>query len=209
VVYLSRTPLKDQNVSVFENPPWVPLDLSWSGDKISEAVKEAINKLSGVDNIICSAAMGSYNGIMVGDATIEKLFKQNVFGPLAVYRAAVRPMIKQKFGRIIYITSISARKPGAGDLSLYAATKGAINSWVISESRRVAKAGIGLCAVAPGFFESPMTQNIDPVIKEKSTRAIPFKRFGEVGEIASFVESLTNQTPWVLSGSIYEASGGA
>jgi 3-oxoacyl-[acyl-carrier protein] reductase len=210
VVYLSRTKAKNDFVpAVFDNPPWIELDLSWPGAKIAQAINEAVKQLNGVDNVICSAGMGAFHGVMVGDSTIQKLFQQNVFAPIAVYQAAIRPMIKQRSGRMIFITSSSARKPGAGDLSLYAATKGAMNSWVISESRRAAKAGVGLCAVAPGYFDSDMTKDIDPIIKAKSTKAIPFKRFANADEVAAFVESLTRQTPWVLSGSIFECTGGA
>ena len=120
----------------------------------------------------------------------------------------LRKLLRSK-GKAVFVTSTAARRPGSGGLSYYAATKGALNSWVISEGRRQAKKGIGLCAVAPGFFESPMTDEMAPGLVEAVTKAIPFGRFGSCDEIATFIDSLLDQSNWTLAGSIYECAGGA
>ena len=185
-----------------------PLDLNWEEDRIGEGVRSAIEGLGGLDTLIISSGMGAYYGPLVSGESVRKAFQVNVFGPMAVYRAALKALLRSK-GKAVFITSTAARRPGSGGLSIYAATKGAINSWVVSEGRRAAKKGVALCAVAPGFFESPMTAELEPGVRDSVTRNIPFKRFGESDEIAKFTTDLLGQSNWCLAGQIFEVSGGA
>lgn len=184
------------------------LDLTWDDKRITQAVKDAIKTLGGCDVLIVSSGMGAYLRPTVSAERIERLFQTNVLGPMIVFRAAQRGLLKSK-GKAIFITSITSRKPSSGGLSYYAGTKGAINSWASAESRRQGKHGIALCTVSPGFFESNMTEDIVPEIKEASLKNIPMRRFGECDEIAKFTVSLIDQSNWVIAGSNYECSGGA
>lgn len=185
-----------------------PLDLSWSGAEIKRALRAAVQELGGLDALVVSSGQGAYHGILVDEEKIRRLFQVNVLGPLACYRACLPYLIRSK-GKMVVVTSTAARRPGSGGLSLYAACKGALNSWVISEGRRAAKDEVALCAVAPGFFWSPMTEAMDPKLKEATTRAIPFGRWGEPEEIARFTMDLLAQSNWCLAGQIFEMSGAA
>jgi 3-oxoacyl-[acyl-carrier protein] reductase len=161
-----------------------------------------------LDALVISAGMGAFLPPIVEEEKILDLFKVNTLGPLKVYQTALKNLLKSK-GKVIFITSTVARKPGSGGLSIYAATKGAIHSYVISEGRRAAKHGIGMCAVAPGFFDSPMTDSMVPALKKATMKNIPFGRYGNVSEIADFIDSLLNQSNWTIAGSVFELSGGA
>jgi 3-oxoacyl-[acyl-carrier protein] reductase len=152
--------------------------------------------------------MGAYKWPTVGYHDVEQLFRVNVLGPMAVFRACQRELLKSR-GTAVFVTSTAARRPGSGGLSYYAAAKGAMNSWIVSEGRRQIKHGVGLCAVAPGFFDSSMTENMAPALKAATVKAIPAGRYGHDWEIASFITDLLWQSNWVLGGQIFEASGGA
>jgi 3-oxoacyl-[acyl-carrier protein] reductase len=136
------------------------------------------------------------------------MYQTNVFGPMTVFRACQKELLKSK-GKAVVITSTCARRPGSGGLSVYGSTKAAMNSWVVNEGRRQAKHGIALCAIAPGWFDSPMTAELNPKVKEAAEKQIPFKRFGKPAEIADFVVNIMNQSNWCLAGQVFEVSGGA
>jgi NAD(P)-dependent dehydrogenase (short-subunit alcohol dehydrogenase family) len=184
------------------------LDLSWPEGRIKHHIDLACENLDQVDTLIVTAGMGSYDPPWVSDDKVQELFRVNVLGPMAVFRALQRRLLKSK-GKAIFITSTAARRPGSGGLSYYASTKGAMHSWIISEGRRQIKHGVAMCAVAPGFFDSPMTEKMVPALRRATEKAIPAGRYGKDWEIATFVSDLLWQSNWVLAGQIYGASGGA
>lgn len=208
-----RQELKDHSVIYIcrnEDPTlsdrWMELDLMWDGTAIQRVVKSAIEELGGIDNLIISSGEGAYTGAKPSEQRIKNLFQVNVFGVFEVWKAAYGHL---SGGKAIFVTSTVARKPGAGGLAYYAAAKAAINSFVISESRRAAKRDIAICAVAPHFIETPMVERLKADIRERVTKAIPFRRFGTPEEVAQFIKALTEQSNWTISGAVYECSGGA
>lgn len=177
-------------------------------DDVRQRIRSLINGLGGLDYLIVSSGTGAYLGPLPTSQIVEELFRVNVLGPMEVYRGAFKALLKNK-GKAIFVTSTAARRPGSGGLSVYGATKAALNSWVISEGRRAAKVGVALCAVAPGFVDTEMTENMVPAVKLATTKAIPMGRFGNTGEVASFIEGIMQQSNWCLAGQIFEISGGA
>lgn len=185
------------------------LDLTWGEGRIRLGVKNHLSHLCGdLDVLIVTAGMGAYHRPTVSDRDVQHLFQVNALGPMAVFRACQRPLLRSR-GKAVFITSTAARRPGSGGLSYYAAAKGAIHSWVISEGRRQIKHGVGLCAVAPGFFDSPMTAEMNPALKAATVKAIPAGRYGKDWEIAQAITDMVWWSNWVIAGQIYEASGGA
>lgn len=185
-----------------------PLDLRWDERTIKMNIDAAVRRLGGLDALVVSSGMGIYTGPTISTDVLKDVLQVNCVGPIAVYRAVQRHLLRSK-GKAIFISSTVSRKPGAGGLAYYAASKGAINSWVISESRRAIKHGVGLCVVSPGWFESPMTDEIKSELKTAITKAIPARRFGTANEVAKFTTNLLNQSNWCLAGQIFEVSGGA
>lgn len=186
----------------------IPLDLTWEEERVKEAVATAIASLGGVDALIAAGGLGAYHSPLVSADKVEQIMQTNFLGPTKVFRAAYKELLRSQ-GKAIFISSTAARRPGSGGLSYYGASKAALNSWVMSEGRRAAKHGVAICAVAPGFFESPMTGEMVPALKEATTKAIPFGRWGEIEEISDFIVALINQSNWCLSGQVFEISGGA
>lgn len=183
-------------------------DLTAQESVIRYIIQDAINDMGGCEALIVSAGSGAYLKPTVSQDTVEEMMKVNFIGPTTCFRAAQKALLKSK-GKAVFVSSTVARRPGSGGLSYYAATKGAMNSWVQSEGRRQAKHGVALCAVSPGFFKSPMTDEINPRVRMASEKAIPYGRFGTCDEIAEFTVGLLHQSNWCLAGSIYELSGGA
>lgn len=183
-------------------------DLRWEDRIIKQAVRDGITVLGGLDTLLVSSGMGAYKGPLASDAEIKDMFQVNVFGPMSVFKACQKELLKNQ-GKAIFVSSTCSRRPGSGGLSVYGSTKAALNSWVMSEARRQAKHEIGMCTISPGWFDSPMTDELNPKVREAAEKSIPFGRFGEVDEIAKFIISLINQSNWCLAGSNFEVSGGA
>lgn len=185
-----------------------PLDLMWTQERITDVVRQEIENLGGLDALVVSAGMGAYLNPIAAEQEILDLTRTNFVGPVLCYQAALPSLIRSR-GKAIFISSTASRKPGSGPLSVYGATKAAVNSYVSSESRRSIKRGVALCAVSPGWVETPMVREMKTELRDATTRAIPARRYGQPEEIALFVRDLLNQSNWVIAGSTYECSGGA
>lgn len=183
------------------------LDLEWEGNLIIRRVREAIAEMEGIDNLIVSAGHGVYLNPIGNQEDVEKAVRVNEIGPMYVFRGALKGLLKSK-GKACFITSTCARRPGSGGLSVYGASKAGLNGYVLNESRRAASKGIALFAVAPGWFNGPMVEDLKPEVREAAEKAIPFGRFGEMEEIADFVVIHMKLSNWCVAGHIYECSGG-
>ena len=195
-------------VSLSRTSQPISLDLKSDSETIQKTIKQVIDHLHGIDFLIISSGMGAYLKFpeLTNQDKIDELFKVNVFGPIQAYAAARKSLIKSK-GKCIFITS-SVAEHGARGLSVYAATKGAINSFVKSEARTAAKLGYAICAVAPGWFESDMTKDINPELKKSIVKFIPEKRMGKVEEISDFVLSILSSSNWTVQGQVFNITGG-
>jgi len=183
------------------------LDLEWLPEVITYQIRTVIAEMGGIDNLVVSAGAGAYLNPLGSVEDVEKLLKVNMHGPIFCFRAALKALLKSK-GKACFITSTCARRPGSGGLSVYGASKAGLNGYVMNESRRAASRGIALFAVAPGWFESPMVEELNPKVRASAEKAIPFGRFGEIDEIADFVVAMLKQSNWCVAGQIYEVSGG-
>jgi len=185
------------------------LDLTWPEEQIRLHVREFIAMMGGqLDALIVCSGAGAYLRPTVSDARVKELMQINFHGPTCVFRACQRALLRSR-GKAIMVTSTAARPPGSGGLSYYAGTKGAMHSWVTSEGRRQIKHGVSLCAVAPGFLETPMTEEMAPALRKKTEAAIPAGRYGKGYEVATLISDILWWSNWVSAGRIYEASGGA
>jgi len=200
--------LQDHEVLALYRTSSPPLDLTWEASKIKETIRMAIDILDGIDVLLVSAGVGAYLSPLPKEEDVENLFRTNVLGVMAVYQGALKGLLKSK-GKAVLVSSTCARRPGSGGLSYYGSSKAALNAFVMNEGRRAARHGVALCSVSVGFFESPMTKDMVPALKEATVKAIPFGRWGHKEEIAAFIASLVWQSNWCLAGSNFELSGGA
>lgn len=184
------------------------LDLAWDDGRISAAVHEAVGLLGGgLDRLVLSGGMGAYVSTLEMDsARVDELWRTNFGGPVQVYRAALRSLLRAR-GKVLWIGSTVATH-GARGLSAYAATKAAVDGFVRSEARTLAKHHVAMNVLSPGWVETPMTAEIKPEIREAIVRSIPMRRMAYAAEIAEVAVGMLAWPHW-CTGGVHEVTGGA
>ena len=145
--------------------------------------------------------------MMMSDEDWKSVQEANIDPVFQTCRAALRPMIDQRNGVIINISSVASRAATAGMVS-YAAAKGAVDSLTRTLAREVARFGIRVNAVAPGVIETEMTANLTDEIRAKLTSRIALGRFGTSKEVADTVTFLAGPNAAYITGQVFPVDGG-
>tara|TARA_Y100000310_G_scaffold290606_1_gene317940 strand:- start:260 stop:619 length:360 start_codon:yes stop_codon:yes gene_type:complete len=116
-------------------------------------------------------------------------------------------MLKNRFGRIINITSVIGIRGNPGQ-SNYAASKSGIIGFTKSIAQELGSRNITVNAVAPGYIETDMTENLSSQIKENLLNQIPLKRIGNPGDIAKVILFLTSDEASYITGQVISVDGG-
>lgn len=122
-------------------------------------------------------------------------------------RAAMRPMIKQRSGAIVNISSVVAEMGNAGQCN-YAASKAGVLGFTRSIARELAGRNVTVNAVAPGYIKTEMTEKLSDKAKESFLSQIPMGRIGEPGEVAEAVYWLTSSYAGYITGQVIHVNGG-
>jgi 3-oxoacyl-[acyl-carrier protein] reductase len=122
-------------------------------------------------------------------------------------RAVVTPMMRQRFGRIINIASLSAWLPPLGQTN-YAAAKAGVVAFSQTLAKEVARSGITVNSVLPGFIETEALSEMDAEARKQMQRGIPMRRFGKAEEVASAVYFLASSDASYITGSAIKIDGG-
>lgn len=136
----------------------------------------------------------------------DEVIRVNVKGVFNCAQAAAAHMVEKKFGRIINLSSIAAL--GNIGQTNYSASKAAVIGMTRTMALELAKFGITVNAIAPGFFESALTQAIPAEVKEKFIQRIPLRRIGDPSEIASLVAFLASDEAAYFTGQTFFIDGG-
>ena len=137
----------------------------------------------------------------------QRVLDVNLTANMILCRTAIRSMIKQKWGRIISISSIVGVTGNSGQTN-YSASKAGIIGFCKSLAQEVASRGITVNVVAPGFIETPMTESLDEKQREKLLGQVPVGRLGTPDEVASAVIYLATSEASYLTGSTLHVNGG-
>ena len=137
----------------------------------------------------------------------QQVLQVNLSGIYHCSKAAIRPMIRQRHGRIINITSIIGMIGNAGQVNYAAAKAGAIGL-TKALAREVASRGITVNAVAPGFIETAMTQRLSAQAKADLVRQIPLGRWGTPQDVADCVGFLVSSRASYITGQVIPVNGG-
>ncbi len=134
----------------------------------------------------------------------QNVINTSLNGFFNVTNYAIQKMLRNRFGRIVNIASVSGVKGTAGQTN-YSAAKGAIIAATKALSQEVAKRNITVNAVAPGFIKSDMTADLD---EKELKKLIPANRFGETQEVADLVSFLVSKKSSYITGEVININGG-
>jgi 3-oxoacyl-[acyl-carrier protein] reductase len=143
----------------------------------------------------------------MSDADWDGVLGVNLKGCFNWIRALSRPMLKQRAGRIINVTSIIGLIGNAGQCN-YAASKAGVIGLTRSVARELASRGITCNAIAPGFIETDMTASINAALRQKLLEQIPLGRLGSPDDVASVALFLASEMAAYVTGQVLTVDGG-
>ncbi|MDH3240510.1 MAG: 3-oxoacyl-[acyl-carrier-protein] reductase [Alphaproteobacteria bacterium] len=185
----------------------VAADLS-SPDEVERLAGDAAAALGGIDILVNNAGL-TRDGLMMRmkDEDWQSVIDVNLGAAFRLSRAAIRGMMRSRWGRIISITSIVGTMGNPGQAN-YAASKAGLTAMSKSLAAEVANRGITVNCIAPGFIVTAMTDALKDEQRDRLLGAIPAARFGEAGEIAAAAVYLASEEAGYVTGQTLHVNGG-
>jgi len=145
--------------------------------------------------------------IQMDDDDFDKVIAVNLRAAFTATRVAARSMIRNKFGRIVNISSVAGVMGQAGSAN-YAASKAGLIGMSKSIAREIGKKGVTANCIAPGFIQTDMTNILPEPVKKAAKEVIPVKRFGTVEDVAAAVAFLASDEAGYITGQVLCVDGG-
>jgi 3-oxoacyl-[acyl-carrier protein] reductase len=178
------------------------------GDSLSTAIASVEEKLGPIEVIVANAGITKDTLLMrMSDEDFESVIDTNLTGSFRLVKRGITSMIKQRFGRVIFISSVVGLLGSAGQVN-YASSKSALVGFARSLTRELASRGITANVVAPGFIETDMTASLPAEQQAEYKRTIPAGRFATPSEVASVVAWLASDDAAYISGAVIPVDGG-
>lgn len=186
---------------------WVKADVSKSDDA-QQLIQDTLDKFGQLDILVNNAGITRDNLLIrMTEAEWDSVLAVNLKGAFNCIRAASRTFMKQRSGRIINIASVVGQMGNAGQAN-YAASKAGIIGLTKSVAKELASRNICVNAVAPGFIQTVMTENLPEKAKQVLLNVIPLARLGQPEDVANVVSFLSDERSSYITGQVINVDGG-
>ena len=175
---------------------------------VQQGIDKVIQESGRLDILVNNAGITRDNLVMrMKESEWDQVLEVNLKGAYNCIRAAAKPMIKQRYGRIINISSVVGAMGNPGQAN-YVASKAGLIGLTKAVARELASRNITVNAVAPGFIETEMTAALPEKVRAEMQAQIPLNRFGTPEEVAQAVVFLAGDAAAYLTGQVLHVNGG-
>lgn len=175
---------------------------------VKDLVDATMKEFGRIDILVNNAGVTRDNlTMMLKEEDFDKVIETNLKGAFLTMKAVSRPMLKQKYGRIVNLSSVVGLRGNAGQIN-YAASKAGLIGMTKSLAKELASRGITVNAVAPGFIDTDMTASLPEAAREGMLSTIPMSRLGDPGEVAAVVAFLAGESAAYVTGQVICVDGG-
>ena len=209
VIMVGRNEEKLQNLKQELSDKVYSLICDFNDDsQINSLIENAEKQFGNIDILVCNAGITKDNlALRIKDEDWDIVIQMNLTSTFKLNRAAIKSMMKRRYGRIINISSVIGLSGNAGQ-SNYAASKAGIIAMSKSIAKEVASRGITITCVAPGYIDTPMTEVLGEDIKNSIIAHIPLGRIGTPQDVANAVLFLASDESSYVTGHTLSVNGG-
>jgi len=177
-------------------------------DDAKNLIKSTVKEFDKIDILVNNAGI-TKDGLLLRmkEKDFNDVINVNLQGTFNCTKQAIRYMMKQRHGKIVNLSSVVGLMGNAGQAN-YSASKAGIVGFTKSVAREVSKRGINVNAVAPGYINTDMTEELPAKVKEDMLKNIPLDRFGEVEDVANVIMFLVSPLANYVNGQTINIDGG-
>lgn len=202
----SKDEILDSAGSLRDNLLPIKLD-SREFSSVRAAIDQVINKFGKIDFLVNNSGIVKDRTLMMmSEDEWDDVLDTNLKGTFNFTRSVIIPLMKQRFGVIVNITSVAGLVGIAGQTN-YCSSKAGIIGFTKSLAKEVARTGVRVNAVAPGYIETDMTKGLSESFIQERKKSIPAGRFGDAKEVAELVAFLLSEKAQYINGAVIPIDG--